>query len=61
MKTLISLYIKQFPREQDAQDLVEYSIIVAVIAFAAVAGMQSLANAVNTGFNNIGSLLSNYT
>lgn len=39
----------------DGQDLVEYALVVALIAFGAVAAMQGLATEVNTAFNTISS------
>lgn len=47
--------------EQDGQDLIEYALIVALIAFAAAAGMGSVATAINAGFTSIGTKLSTYT
>jgi pilus assembly protein Flp/PilA len=46
--------------EEDGQDLIEYALVVALIAFAAVGGMGSLANALNTAFTNIGTSLNSY-
>ncbi len=60
MKNLISkLYvsIKNLKRE-DGQDLVEYALVVALIAFAATAGMSSLATKINTAFTNLGTQVS---
>jgi len=43
------------------RDLVEYALIVAMIAFAATAGMSSLANAISAAFSGISSSLGSYT
>jgi pilus assembly protein Flp/PilA len=40
-------------KNDEGQDLVEYALVVALIAFAATAGMQQLANSINTAFSNI--------
>jgi len=40
-------------RREDGQELVEYALVVALIAFGAVAAMQVLATEVNTAFNVI--------
>jgi pilus assembly protein Flp/PilA len=40
---------------EDGQDLVEYALVVALIAFGAVAGMGVLASEINTAFNTISS------
>jgi pilus assembly protein Flp/PilA len=42
---------------EDGQDLVEYALLVALIAFAATSGMHTLANDINSAFNAIGSKL----
>lgn len=43
--------------QEDGQDLIEYALVVSLIAFAAIAGMGTLANDINTAFSNIGSKL----
>jgi pilus assembly protein Flp/PilA len=42
---------------EDGQDLVEYALVVALIAFAAVSSMQTLAADINNAFVNVGSTL----
>lgn len=46
---------------EEGQDLVEYALIVALIALAATAGMDVLASAINSAFSHLGSLLGTYT
>jgi pilus assembly protein Flp/PilA len=41
----------------EGQDLVEYALVIALIAFGAAAGMNSVATGLNTAFSNIGSYL----
>jgi len=43
------------------QDLIEYALVVALIAFAAAAGMTSVATQINAAFTNIGAKVSTYT
>ena len=43
---------------EEGQDLVEYALVVALIAFGAVAGMNALAKGLNTAFNTISTTLS---
>lgn len=43
--------------EEDGQDLIEYALVVALIAFAATAGMNTLATGINTAFSNIATTL----
>jgi pilus assembly protein Flp/PilA len=42
---------------EEGQDLVEYALVLALIALAAVATMQTLAGAINTALVNIGMAL----
>jgi pilus assembly protein Flp/PilA len=58
----LKLYIKmQALKSEDGQDLIEYALVVALIAFAATAGMATVAKNINTAFVNIGSKLTSYT
>ena len=47
--------------DERGQDLIEYALVVALIAFAATAGMDTVANKINTAFSNIGNKLTTYT
>jgi pilus assembly protein Flp/PilA len=47
-------------KNEDGQDLVEYALVVALVAFAATAGMKSLSNGLNTAFNQIATTLASY-
>lgn len=47
----------QSVRDESGQDLIEYALVVALIAFAATAGMNTLASNINTAFTNIGTML----
>jgi len=58
---LLRQYVKaQFLFEDDGQDLIEYALVVALIAFAATVGMGKVATSINAAFVNIGSKLSTY-
>ena len=46
-----------FLRDESGQDLIEYALVAALIAFAAVAAMQTLASQINNAFSTIGSKL----
>ncbi len=48
----------QILMDENGQDLIEYALVVALIAFAATAGMNTLAADINAAFNNIGARLS---
>lgn len=61
--TFLKLYIKaQVLRaallDENGQDLIEYALVVALIAFAATAGMGSLASGINNAFSTISTKLS---
>ena len=43
--------------EESGQDLIEYALVVALVAFAATAGMSTLATGINSAFSNIASTL----
>jgi pilus assembly protein Flp/PilA len=47
-------------RDESGQDLVEYALIVAMIAFAAIMGMNDLANGINTAFNTVAQTVNQY-
>jgi pilus assembly protein Flp/PilA len=53
--------IQNLLHRQEGQDLIEYALVVALIAFAATAGMTGVATAINTAFTNIGTELTTYT
>jgi pilus assembly protein Flp/PilA len=44
-------------KEESGQDLVEYALVVALIAFGAAAGMKALGTGVNTMFSHISTTL----
>ena len=43
--------------EEEGQDLVEYALIIALIALACTAGLNGLAGAIQGAFTNIGAEL----
>ena len=57
---LLKLYVKfqNLKDREEGQDLVEYALVVALIAFGATAGMGALAGGINKAFNTISSTLS---
>jgi pilus assembly protein Flp/PilA len=54
---MIKLYVtlQNAMSNEEGQDLVEYALVVALIAFGAVAGMSTLSAELNTAFNTISS------
>jgi pilus assembly protein Flp/PilA len=61
--TLLSLYsrLQNLILREEGQDLIEYALVVALIAFAATAGMNTLATDINAAFTSIGATLTTYT
>jgi pilus assembly protein Flp/PilA len=57
--TLLMLAIKLRTRlsNEEGQDLIEYALVVALIAFGAVASMNVLSGDINNAFSEIGTLL----
>jgi pilus assembly protein Flp/PilA len=49
--------VLQLLKDENGQDLIEYALVVALVAFAATAGMNSLATAINTAFSHVGTQL----
>lgn len=47
-------------KKENGQDLVEYALVVALVAFAATAGMSSLASGINSAFLQIATVLGAY-
>jgi pilus assembly protein Flp/PilA len=59
---LIKLHVmlQDLISREDGQDLVEYALVVALIAFGATAGMKALAGGLNTGFTEVSTKLGSY-
>jgi len=51
----ILLKLQSLLNREEGQDLVEYALVVALIAFGAVAAMKGLSTEINTAFNVISS------
>jgi pilus assembly protein Flp/PilA len=47
-------YVKSFVRAEEGQDLVEYAMLVALIALVCVIGVTAAGTSVNTIFGSIG-------
>lgn len=57
---LLKLYVKvqTLVIVEEGQDLVEYALLITLVALAAVAGINKVASAINTVFSNISATLS---
>src|SRR5882757_8841474 len=60
MKTLILNSLNRLHKDEAGQGLVEYLLILALVAFAATAGMTTLASGLNSAFSQIGIILGKY-
>ena len=60
MMTLFSQLYNKLRRNDSGQDLIEYALVVALIAFAATAGMSSVAGKINAAFTTVGTTLTTY-
>ncbi len=56
----LQVKLQNLVSHEEGQDLVEYALVVALIAFGATAGMQSLATGLNAAFQGISSTLGSY-
>ena len=59
MKNVMSV-LASLHKDESGQDLIEYALVVALIALAATAGMSTLASGINTAFSKLGSILNAY-
>ena len=63
----LKLYVKMqglkgaLVNDQSGQDLIEYALVVSLIALAATVGMGSVATSISTAFSKVGSKLTTYT
>ena len=60
MKNLILNSLHRLKKDEAGQGIVEYMLIIALVAFAATAGMSSLASGVNSAMTKIASVLGVY-
>jgi len=52
--------LSRLHKDEEGQGLVEYLLILALVAFAATAGMGSLASGLNSAFVTIAGILGSY-
>jgi len=59
---LLKLYIKiqEVIERQEGQDMVEYALVVALVAFSATAGEKALATGLNKAFSQVSTTLGTY-
>jgi pilus assembly protein Flp/PilA len=60
-KTDMKNLLNRLWKEEQGQDLIEYALLVALVALAAAVGMNSLATSINTEFSKLGTSLTSAT
>ncbi len=60
MTNLVLTTLSRLHKDEAGQGLVEYLLILALVAFAATAGMNSLATGLNSAFTQISQILGQY-
>jgi pilus assembly protein Flp/PilA len=53
--------LKDALKDESGQDMVEYAIVMGLIAMGATVAMKGLATTIGTGFTSIGTKVTNYT
>jgi len=57
----MKIFFRRLWQEEDGQDLVEYALLVVLVALAAVTAMSSLASNISSAFANASSKLTSTT
>jgi pilus assembly protein Flp/PilA len=60
MVTAALYVLRRLHSDEEGQGLVEYLLILALVAFAATAGMGTLASGLNSAFSMVSSILGSY-
>lgn len=58
---MLFLQLQNLVAREDAQDLIEYVLLFALIALGTTVGMQSIADGVSSTFTNVGTILTTHT
>jgi len=60
MMNIVMNSLTRLHKDEAGQGLVEYLLILALVAFAATAGMKNLATGLNSAFTQISTILGQY-
>ena len=60
MTTFILNLLQRLHQDEEGQGMVEYLLILALVAFAATAGMGALASGLNSAFEMVSTVLGSY-
>lgn len=55
-----SIKVQDLAKREDGQDLIEYSLIVALVSLGATASMHALAGGISTAFSGLSTTLGTY-
>ena len=55
------LIVKEFLKDEKGQDMVEYALVMGLVALGAVAGLSGLASSIATGIGSVGNKVATYT
>jgi pilus assembly protein Flp/PilA len=58
---MLSIKLRTLLSDEQGQDLIEYALVVALIAFGATAAMSTLSSDINGAFSNIATKLTSAT
>jgi pilus assembly protein Flp/PilA len=58
MREKLLQLVRDFIRDDSGQDLIEYALVVALICFAAIVGMSTVAGGINLAFSKVATKLS---
>ena len=65
--TVLKFYVKMqslkyaLMQDERGQDLIEYALVVSLIALAATVSMTAVATSISTAFSKVGSKMATYT
>lgn len=60
MWSSVSKTLRSLHRDEGGQGLVEYLLVLGLVAFAATAGMQTLASGLNSAFSKVSTYIGSY-
>lgn len=61
LKYFVRMQMLRFVKEEDGQDMVEYAVVMGLIALGATVAMKGLATTIGTAFTNVGNTVNSYT